>query len=382
MRISIRRLPSVLGLLFIAPFLHAQDSPFVPAPPNIQVSGYILQDFHTGHLLAERNADESLPPASLTKLMTAYLAFEALEKGDIRLDDQTTVSEKAWRMKGSRMFIEVDKQVSVGDLLRGMIVQSGNDASVALAEFIAGSEAGFVGLMNRKARRLGLTQTRYANSTGMPDAAHQSTARDIARLSAALIRDFPRHYPLYAEREFTYNAIRQYNRNGLLRRDIGVDGLKTGYTEAAGYCLAGSAERKGMRLIAVVMGAQSKRAREAAVQALLDYGFRFFVTRRLRAADDALIDAKVWKAERETVKLGLVTDLTVTLPKEGEDRLTVSLDAAKRIIAPVRKGQSLGTIRVSLDERVLAERPLVALETIPIGGLWTRGMDSLRLWFK
>ena len=354
----------------------------VPSPPDIDASSYILQDFHTGRVIAEKNADRQLPPASLTKLMTAYLVFEALNKGDIRINDLVTVSEKAWRMKGSRMFIEVNKQVPVHDLLQGMIIQSGNDAAVALAEFVAGSEDSFADLMNRKARRLGLADTVFSNSTGMPNGQHHSTTRDIARLSAAIIRDFPQRYAFYSEKDFTYNGIKQHNRNGLLWRDLGVDGLKTGYTEEAGYCLASSAQREGMRLISVVMGADSKKARETASRALLNYGFRFFDTRRLYQAGAPLADLEVWKSDKKNARLGLTGDMTVTIPRGYGDHLEVSMETEARIIAPVRQGQTLGKIQVSLDGQTLAEQPLVALEAVPEGGLWVRGVDSVLLWFK
>ena len=354
----------------------------VPSPPDIAASGYILQDFHTGRVIAEKNADEQLPPASLTKLMTAYLVFEALTKGDINLEDRVTVSEKAWRMQGSRMFIEVDKHVRLEDLLRGMIVQSGNDASVALAEFVAGGEDSFTDLMNRKAQDLGLRNTVFSNSTGMPASPHHSTARDIAALSAAIIRDFPHFYGFYSEKSYTYNNIRQPNRNGLLWLDIGVDGLKTGYTEKAGYCLAGSAHREGMRLISVVMGTQGKKAREIAVRELLNYGFRFYATHRLFQAGAPVTHAKVWKASMESITLGLTEDLSVTIPKGQDDRLETSMEPTARIMAPVRKGQSLGTVRVTLDGQILAARPLVALEDVPEGGFWDRAVDNLMLMFE
>ena len=354
----------------------------VPSAPDIGASSYILQDFHTGRVIAEKNADKPLPPASLTKLMTAYLVFEALNKGDIRTDDLVTVSEKAWRMKGSRMFIEVNKQVSVQDLLQGMIIQSGNDAAVALAEFVAGSEDSFADLMNRKARDLGLADSLFSNSTGMPNGRHHSTTRDIARLSAAIIRDFPKRYAFYSAKDFTYNGIKQHNRNGLLWRNMGVDGLKTGYTKKAGYCLASSAQREGMRLISVVMGADSKKARETASRALLNYGFRFFDTRRLYQAGAPLTDLKVWKSDKKKAQLGLTRDMIVTIPRGYGDHLDIAMETAARVIAPVRQGQTLGEIQVSLDGQVLANQPLVALEPVPEGGLWVRGVDSVLLWFK
>ena len=359
----------------------AQDVP-IPAPPQLGASSYILMDFSTGHVIAESSPDEILDPASLTKLMTAYTAFKALEQGQVSLDDQVYVSEKAWRTDGSRMFIEVDTYVSLEDLFRGMIIQSGNDASVALAEHVAGSEETFVGLMNQYAEALGMTSSSFRNSTGLPDADHYMTARDTAILARAIISEFPDYYAWYSERDFTYNDIRQHNRNSLLWRDPSVDGLKTGFTEAAGYCLVTSAERSGMRLVSVVMGTESAEARVDGSQALLNYGFRFYETHKLYSSGEEITTARVWKGEPQTAALGLMEDLYLTIPRGSYDSLSAAMDLEAELIAPLETHTPVGFVRVSLNGQNLSEVPLVALHEVPEASLWTRLKDEISLWMQ
>lgn len=353
----------------------------VPSPPTIEAHAYILQDFHSGRVLAQDNADERMEPASLTKMMTVYVVFSELRDGKISLDDKVRVSKKAWRMPGSRMFIEVGSQVSVEDLLKGVIVQSGNDASVALAEHVAGTEDAFVQLMNQYAQRLGMTHTHFEDASGLPHADHYTTAHDMAILARALIRDFPEHYKWHAIRQYTYNDITQHNRNLLLWQDDSVDGIKTGHTESAGYCLVASAEREGMRLISVVMGASSEKGRARQSEALLDYGFRFFETHRLYAADKPLTDVRVWKGEPSSLGVGLAHDLYVTVPRGEYERLNASMQLDGAVMAPVARGERHGTVTVSLGDKTLTERPLIALESVPEGGLWQRLTDEVRLLF-
>ncbi|MGB0722929.1 MAG: D-alanyl-D-alanine carboxypeptidase family protein [Gammaproteobacteria bacterium] len=371
-----------LILAMLLPPLGASAAGPIPTPPELGARSYILLDFATGQVLAEQNADEPVEPASLTKLMTAYLVFEELSTGNLKLDDTLTVSERAWRMKGSRMFIEVNKQVRVDELLQGMIVQSGNDASVALAEMLAGTEETFANMMNRKAKELGMKNTHFMNSTGMPADNHMSTARDIALLSTALIREFPQYYAWYSQKEFEYNDINQMNRNKLLWRDDSVDGLKTGYTKAAGYCLASSALRDGMRLVSVVMGTKSSKARIAASQALLNYGFRFFGTHRLYGANESITNSRVWKGTAESLRLGLGRDMWITIPKGSYDDLDATVEMQPTIVAPISKGQVLGRVTVKLGDKVLAEQPLLSLDDVPEGNLWNRMRDGALLWLE
>jgi D-alanyl-D-alanine carboxypeptidase (penicillin-binding protein 5/6) len=308
--------------------------------------------------------------------------FRELANGNIALGDMVSISEKAWRTPGSRMFVEVGKQVSVENLLRGMIIQSGNDATVALAEFIAGSEETFAALMNRHAEELGLTSSHFMNSTGLPDQDHYMSARDIARLAAVLIREFPDYYAWYSEKEFTWNDITQYNRNKLLWRDDSVDGVKTGHTDSAGYCLVTSAEKEGMRLITVVLGTKSENARAEASQALLNYGFRFFETHKLYDTGTALTNARVWKGDSENVQLGLDRPLYATIPRGQYNSLDASMTVDNRITAPVTAGQSLGMVLVRLGEEVIAEQPLVALQGVSEGSFWQRIVDEAMLYFE
>ncbi|MBD3618763.1 MAG: D-alanyl-D-alanine carboxypeptidase [Chromatiales bacterium] len=353
----------------------------IPAPPSVPATSYLLIDFHSGKTLAEKDADMRVEPASITKLMSGYVLYRALASGSIALDDEVLVSEKAWRTYGSRMFIEVNHRVKLSDLLRGMVVQSGNDATVALAEHLAGSESGFVAMMNAEAQRLGMTGTQFANATGMPHADHYTTAHDIATLMRAVITEFPEHYALYKEREFTYNGIKQYNRNKLLWRDPSVDGGKTGHTESAGYCLVASAERDGMRLISVVLGTDSEDARARHSQALLNYGYRFFETHRLYGAGEALTEARVWKGAEELVGLGLDDDLYVTIPRGQYGKLDAVMELTPNVEAPIARGTALGDVNVSLDGEVIHTQPLVALEDVNQGGFFRRTTDAVIRWF-
>lgn len=356
----------------------------VPAPPALAASAYILQDFHSGEVIAEKNADMRIEPASITKIMTTYVVFDAIRSGKLSLDDKAHISEKAWRnsdvpgwMQGSRMFADVNSKISIADLLRGLIVQSGNDASVALAEHVGGTEAAFVDIMNAYVEKLGLTNTHYLNSTGWPVEGHYTSARDIATLSRALIHDFPELYQMFSEKRFTYNNISQSNRNTLLWKDASVDGIKTGHTESAGYCLAASAERDGMRLLAAVMGTADNDARIKYTQSLLNYGFRFFETARLVAAKDALKDARVWKGATESVKVGLAKDLYVTIPRGEYNNLKSTMNIKRSIFAPVAQHEEVGQLIVELNGETIREQPLIALDAIERGNIFQRVIDHM-----
>lgn len=354
----------------------------IPAAPSVDANSYVLMDFHSGRVLAEDEPDKIVEPASITKVMTGYVVFQALDSGSVALDDDVLVSERAWRMPGSRMFIEVGRRVSVEELLQGMIIQSGNDASVALAEHVAGSEAAFVDLMNQYAGRLGMENTNYANATGLPDETQQTTAIDTALLTRALIREFPQYYDWYSEREYTFNGIRQNNRNTLLFRDDSVDGVKTGHTSSAGYCLVTSAERDGGRMISVVMGSSSERARADASQSLLNYGFRFFETHRLYAAGESLREERVWGGSQDYVELGVDEDLVVTIPRGSYRDLDPVMNLRGRLDAPLQVGDTLGTVQVTLNGEVIAERNVHALEDVRAGSLWRRMVDRIKLMFE
>ena len=375
MLIAVRAL---IALLLLMPLGLSAE---VPSAPELGARGYILMDHNSSQVLAAKNEHEHLEPASITKLMTAYAAFRALDEGQIRLDDEVPVSENAWRTPGSRMFIEVNTRVTVEDLLQGMIVQSGNDASVAIAEYLAGTEATFAQLMTQYARELGMLNTQYRNSTGLPAEGHQTTAADIARLASVIVSDYPQFYQWYSQREFTYNGITQKNRNALLWRDPSVDGMKTGMTDAAGYCLVSSAQRENMRLIAVVLGTKSPTARANDSQALLNYGFRFYETRLLYPAGDPVTEARVWKGDQETMGLGVRKDIYVTIPRGSYDRLEAQLDLPQQVVAPIDETDQLGTLRVSLADQTLTEANLFALNAVPEGTIWQRARDSVLLWF-
>lgn len=360
----------------------AQQLDAIPEAPQVAASSYILLDFHSGHVLASDNSHLQVEPASITKMMTAYVVFSEIKSGNLSLDDMVTISEKAWRTGGSKMFIEVDKQVKVEDLIRGMIIQSGNDACVALAEHIAGSEEVFASMMNQHAKKLGMNDSTFKNATGLPADGHLVSAFDVALLGKALIAEFPDLYHFYSEKEFTFNKIKQHNRNTLLYRDPTVDGFKTGHTEAAGYCLATSAMRNGMRLINVVMGTSSEKARADESQKLLNYGFRFYETHKLYNQGDERIKAEIWKGVDEEISLGLAEDLFITIPKGSYEKLDANVDLPNVITAPVQQGTQLGTLNLLLDGETIMKKPLVALQTAEAAGWWTRSMDSIGLWFK
>lgn len=354
----------------------------IPAAPQLAAKSYVLMDAATGQVLVEHNGDQELPPASLTKLMTAYIATREINNGKIGEQDLVTVSEKAWRTGGSRMFIEVGKQVSVDDLLHGVIIQSGNDASVALAEYIAGSEDTFADMMNDHARRLGLNNTAFQNATGLPAPSHYSSAHDMAKLARAIISDDPDHYAIYAQKEFLWNNIKQTNRNLLLWRDSTVDGLKTGHTEEAGYCLVASAVRDNMRLISVVFGAANEASRAAETQKLLTYGFRFFESRTFYRKAETLVQAQVWKGQAAQVNAGLLSDLALTVPRGQADKLTAEAILNKDILAPLQAGDSVGKVEIRLDGELLHEADLVALQPVEEGGFFRRLWDGIRLFFS
>lgn len=377
----LKHLGSLLIVSLLATKVMAAAQPPVPAPPPIGAEGYLLIDHHSGRVLAEKNADKRLEPASITKIMTAYIVFRQLAEGDIGLDDEVLISEKAWRTPGSRTYVEVGSKVSVETLLKGMIVQSGNDATVALAEYIGGTEEAFVSLMNHHAQRLGMTGTHYQNSTGLPAPEHYTTAHDIAKLVRAMITEFPDYYRWHAIREYTYNGIRQYNRNRLLGRMPGVDGVKTGHTEDAGYCLAASAVEDGMRLISVVLGTGSDKARISASQALLSYGFRFYDTHLLYEAGKALTEVDVWRGAADKVALGLRDDLYVTVPRGAYDDLDAAMQIRTPLLAPLALSEEVGTAKVTLGEKVLAERALYPLSEVALGGFWQRIVDDAWLYF-
>jgi D-alanyl-D-alanine carboxypeptidase (penicillin-binding protein 5/6) len=375
-----RLLPAIL-LLFVASALRAEPLP-VPKPPSIGADAFILEDFDSGRIIADKDSNKPVEPASITKLMSAYAVFKELHSGNITLGDMVTISEKAWRTPGSRMFVEVGKQVSVEDLIQGMIVQSGNDATVALAEYIAGSEDSFAALMNRHAEALGLKDTHFVNSTGLPDPQHYMTARDIALLAAAIIREFPEYYKWYSQKKFTFNDITQYNRNKLLWRDDSVDGMKTGHTDSAGYCLVTSAKKDNMRLISVVLGTDSEKARADASQALLNYGFRFYETHKLYDAGQQLATARVWEGATDTVSLGLNSPLYATVPRGQYKALAASMTINNRIMAPVNKDETLGSVQVQLGDAVIAGKNLVALQGVGEGSFWQRIVDKALLYFE
>ncbi|MFK7955433.1 MAG: D-alanyl-D-alanine carboxypeptidase family protein [Lysobacterales bacterium] len=371
----------MLAALTVCGLANAAPQIPVPAPPQIGATSYILLDHHSGAVLASQNVDQQIEPASITKLMTSYIVFSELQSGGLNLEEMVPVSEKAWRTEGSKMFIEVGTQVKAADLLKGMIVQSGNDASVALAEHIAGSEETFAALMNQYAQSLGMNHSNFLNATGLPAPQHLTTARDIATLSQAIIRDFPEYYRWYSEKEFTFNEIRQHNRNNLLWRDPAVDGLKTGHTSAAGYCLAASAQRSNMRLISVVMGSASENSRADDSQKLLNYGFRFFETHRLYGADEELSRVKVWKGETEDLGLGIDADIYITIPSGQYDALRAETEVMSVLTAPMELGTEVGNLRVFLDDELKASAPLLTLNGVQRGGLWRRMSDSIALWF-
>ncbi|MCG3202157.1 MAG: D-alanyl-D-alanine carboxypeptidase DacC [Gammaproteobacteria bacterium] len=364
------------------PLPPAAPATIIPAPPALAARAWILVDFDSGAVLAEANADARVEPASITKIMTIYSVSQLLKAGRIKLTDPVPISAKARSMTGSRMFVEQGAKVTLEDLMKGDIIQSGNDASVALAEYAAGSEEVFASLMNRNAASLGMTATHFVNSTGLPDPDHYTTARDLSRAAVALIRDHPDVYRWFSIREFTYHGITQPNRNKLLWRDPTIDGIKTGYHEAAGYCLAASALRDNMRLIAIVLGTDSENSRADAAAALLNYGFQFYETRRVFTANQPIKSVRVWKGDVAEVPLGLQRDLYVTVARGQIPRLRSAMQFTSKLVAPVAGGQGVGQLRVTLDGRVIAQRPVVALEAVSEAGLWGRTVDGIKLMFE
>lgn len=371
------------GLLLLLAASTAGAQTIIPRAPDIAASSYILMDAFTGHIIVEENADEALPPASLTKIMTAYIAAEEIQLGNLNFDDPVHISEKAWRMEGSKMFVGVNTQVPVEDILRGIIIQSGNDASVAIAEHIAGSEDAFADMMNQYAEVLGMTNSSFANASGLDTELYFNlmSARDLAILARATIQNHPEHYDMYAEREYTYNDIRQPNRNSLLFRDRNVDGMKTGWTEAAGYCLVASAERDGMRLITVVMGTASEDARAIETQKLLTYGFRYFETHKLYSANQSLGNVKVWSGKQNAVDLAIGNEVFITIPRGQQDAMTASIDVDEVITAPIEAGQIMGTVNVVLEDDLLYQGQVIAMESVERAGLFKRFIDWLTLMF-
>jgi serine-type D-Ala-D-Ala carboxypeptidase (penicillin-binding protein 5/6) len=366
-------------LLLLSSLVHAA----APQPPSVVGRSWMVGDLSSGQILTAQKPDERIEPASLTKVMTAYVVFQALRDKKIGLDQPVTVSTKAWRAPGSRMFVQPRLPVSVEQLIRGMVVQSGNDACIALAEVVAGSEEAFVQMMNREAARLGMKDTKFANSTGLPDPQHYSTAADMYLVAAALIRDFPSEYAqYYSQKEFRYNNITQPNRNRLLWLDPSVDGMKTGHTDAAGYCLIASSYRGGRRLVSVLLGSTSESARAQESQKLLNWGFQFFDSVKLHPANQSVKAIEVWKGAAKEVKSGFKSDIIVTVPKGDADKLKAELLTQQPLLAPIVDGQRVGTLRVSYEGKPLGEYPLVALENVGVAGIFGRAWDTLRLWLK
>jgi D-alanyl-D-alanine carboxypeptidase (penicillin-binding protein 5/6) len=372
----------LFALFLLIPGLLNAAEVAVPPPPALKARSYILVDYDSGRALVEHNADERLDPASITKLMTAYVVFHALKDGKLTLKESATISEHAWKAEGSRTFLQVGTQAPVEVLIQGMIVQSGNDATIALAERIGGTEETFAALMNNYAKALGMKDSHFMNSSGLPAPEHYMTARDMATLGAAIIREFPDYYKWYSQREFTWNKIRQENRNGLLGRDPSVDGIKTGHTESAGYCLVTSAKRNNMRLISVVLGTSSMKVREDASQALLNYGYTFYETRKIHSAGESLQDARVWKAAFTPAQIGLRRDLYLTAPRGQFNSLKSTIEVQPQLIAPLSAQKAVGTLTISLGDKVLDKRYLYPLRDVAQGGWWRRMVDSVLLWLE
>ena len=371
----------VLSLVSLAASVVSAAVP-IPKPPAIDARSYVLVDFQSGRVLADFKADVQSEPASITKLMTGYGVFRALREKRLSLNDNVTISEHAWKAEGSRTFAQVGTQIPVDTLIKGMIVQSGNDATIALAEKLGGTEDGFVQMMNSYAAELGLKNSHFENSWGGPGPTHYMSAHDIATLSRVLVRDYPEDYKLYSLREFEWNGIKQQNRNGLLARDSSVDGIKTGHTESAGYCLASSAKRGGMRLISVVLGTQSFKAREDSSMALLNYGFTFFETVKAKSATDVVLKPEVYKGEEDRVTLVPARDIWVTIGRGSAAQLKTTATVKEPVLAPIKAGQVLGELTVSDGKEIIARVPLVAQAAVPEGGWWTRTVDGISLWMK
>lgn len=376
------KIRSLIYLLFLFPALPLLAASPLPKAPDIAANSYLLEDFNSGQAIAANDADKQVEPASITKLMSGYVIFYELREGNLSLSDNVVISKKAWRTPGSRMFVEVNTSVSVADLLKGMIIQSGNDATVALAEKIAGTEESFASLMNEHARKLGMSNSHFVNSTGLPDPEHYTTASDIVKAARAVIRDFPEYYKWYSEKEFTYNGIKQNNRNRLLWRDSNVDGIKTGHTESAGYCLVTSAQKDNMRLISVVLGTKSENARADASQALLNYGFRFYETHKLYDAQSKLANTRIWQGTEKNIDLGLQDTLYVTVPRGQYKNLDASMQIGEHIMAPVNKGVMLGKVMIRLGDQVVADKELIALNSVEEGNLLRKLVDKVLLYFE
>jgi D-alanyl-D-alanine carboxypeptidase (penicillin-binding protein 5/6) len=372
----------LLVVLLLTPFVVLAQGPTPVAPPRIAAKAYVLMDFNSRQFLVQQNSNQRIEPASLTKLMTAYVTFAALKQKTLKPDQVIPVSTRAWKSQGSRMFIEPSRPVTVDELLRGMIVQSGNDACVALAEAIAGTEEGFAQMMNREAQRLGMKNTNFVNSTGLPHPQHYTTAYDLSLLATAILMDFPEYYPLYSIKEYRYNNITQSNRNRLLWVDPTVDGMKTGYTENAGYCLITSARRGSRRFLAIVAGAASESARATESQKLLNFGFQSYDTVKLYDRNQPVSSVRVWKGGSDEVNAGFPYDLYVSVPKGAGDKLKGTVETKQPLVAPIAGGQRLGVLRVQLDGKPYGEYPVVALQEVPLAGVLGRGWDSIRLLFK
>ena len=374
------RFLAACGLSFLVSLpLYAEQ---LPIPPAVAAKSWLLLDTGSGQILSAELPDERVEPASLTKMMTAYLTFAAIKQKTIALNQTVPVSEKAWRTGGSKMFIQVGTQVLVEDLIKGMEIQSGNDACIALAEAIAGSEEAFAQMMNREAQRLNMKNTHFMNSNGLPDPQHYTTARDLSILASALVRDFPEEYAkYYSMKEFRYNNITQQNRNRLIWIDPTADGIKTGHTEAAGYCLVGSAKRGPRRLISVVLGAKSDATRTSESQKLLNWGFQFYEPVQISAKGQEVASLRVWKGEANLIKAGFASDLSIAVPTGFAAKVTKEFVAQPRLIAPIQQGQVLGTLKVALDGKPLGEYPVLALENVPQAGILGRLIDTIRLWF-
>lgn len=356
-----------------------------PRPPRINASSYILMDVDSGKIIAEKNADTRLPPASLTKMMTLYIIASALKQGRIDLEDKVSISKKAWKIGGARMFVKVGERVPVKELIKGIVVQSGNDATIALSEHIAGSEKDFTAIMNQTANSLGMSATHFTDSTGMPHDNHYTTAQDMAKLGRALVKDFPEYYHWYKQKWYTHNGIRQPNRNRLLWRNPNVDGIKTGHTKEAGFCLVASAKRGNMRLLSVVMGAPTDGQRADSSQQLLNYGFRFFKTYTLYQGGQTLENPRVWLGENNKTRVGLANDLIITIPTGEYKNLAAEVEIEKVLRAPINKGQRVGKLTLKLHEQVLGTYPVIALDGNESAGFWYRMKDRVQLtlyrWF-
>jgi D-alanyl-D-alanine carboxypeptidase (penicillin-binding protein 5/6) len=381
LRFPIYLIPLGLALYCLAMVPASASLLPVPSPPNIPANSYILMGYKSGKILAQKNVDEHIPPASMTKMMSLYIVFHELKNGQIKLDDKVRISKKAWKTGGSKMFVEAGSRVSVKDLIRGVIVDSGNDATVALAQYVGGTVPTFVHYMNHFAKKLGMDNTHFENPTGLPHPDHYSTARDLATLVRALIRRYPKYYKFFGDKKMTWSGIKQYNRNELLFRDPSVDGLKTGHTKAAGYCLAASGVRQGMRMITVVTHTASNDARASTSEALLNYAFRFYNTVKVQDGRQAVKKLKVWKGASDQVPIGLPQTLYVTVPKQDAGHLKTEISTAKQVVAPVEKGQKLGTMKITANDKLVAVKPLHALQAVKSGGFVKKGWDSVKMFF-